>query len=363
MPRRRSKSDAALSALRRIARDGQVSAAQVRATHPNLYADLLREFRTFSEARRRAGLAPPSPRRVWSLRRVILELRELHRAGVRTSVPGLRAEGRADLATAAATYAGGIQRARRLAGLPEPALNRTTVEQAWDASRVVAAIQALHDEGKSIAFSRVEGKLRTAARRHCGSYREAVEAAGFDYGETRLMSPALEQRQLIEELRRLRDLQPWLTRGELGRHSLARSLRRRFGTMDEALRKAGIRGWPAAQRQQGLLSRAAVVREIRRRRVAGASVSVRSVSADDLRLYRSAVWHFGDWPSAVAASGATPRRRVWSEDSILGALRSRHQSGRSLAVASLRLEDNGLRLAAERRFGSVGRAARRAGIR
>lgn len=273
------------------------------------------------------------------------------------SVPGLRAAGRADLATAAMKYAGGITRARRLAGIPEPEIPERLDEERWDAATVVAAIRRLHAAGKSIAFSRVDGKLRTAARRHCGSYRAAVEAAGFDYDDIRLMHAPHTREEVIEALRALRRASPSLTRGELGRHPLSRSIGRLFDSLDDALRAARIRDWPAVERRGGILTKADVLSRISARERHGDSLVVHAVASDDYRLYRSAIWHFGRWPLALRAAGIEGHRRVWNRDAVIDELRKRYRRGRGYTAAALKRDDNALRLAAERYFGSVRSAA------
>src|SRR5262245_41002855 len=61
--------------------------------------------------------APPPPRQAWTRKRVLEEIRQLHRSGQHMSTSAVIAAGRNDLVIAANKYAGGWVRARAVAGV------------------------------------------------------------------------------------------------------------------------------------------------------------------------------------------------------------------------------------------------------
>src|SRR5262245_39996380 len=144
MPARTSRWSRAqlVAELRRLERasPGPVRASDVRARASLLYREVLRHFGSMAKARSAAGLvAVPSTRKRWTPELVIAELRRLHRRGVPLTLWSLRTSGLGFIGDAARTWCGGIVRARRLAGLPEPR-TRWRSKQAWDEDRVVEAI-------------------------------------------------------------------------------------------------------------------------------------------------------------------------------------------------------------------------------
>src|SRR5688572_10737521 len=60
------------------------------------------------------------------------------------------------------------------------------MKRIWDKSRIISTLRALHREGKDISYNRLAKRMQSlvsAAAYHFGSYRKAVERAGFDYAE------------------------------------------------------------------------------------------------------------------------------------------------------------------------------------
>jgi hypothetical protein len=322
---------------------------------PPLRRAVMHHFGSLTTARRRAGIPQPRRKRLWSRGRVVRELRRLHRQGQPVVESHLRRIGRHDLVGAMAKYAGGIVAARHLAGLPEHTPRPGSRAQRWDREAVRSVVRTRHEAGESLAFSRVPTALAKAGIRHFGSWREAIEAAGLDYGAIRLKGRYSEE-HLLRLLRALAQRWPDLSVSELRQRRGGAAILQHFGTAEAAGRVAGVPGWPR-RRKHLLLSRRDTIARLRAlgRRTPG---GVRHT--DDRTLWKSAVRHFGSWRAAIEATGCPrPPTRQWHGEGVAEALRRRQRAGRSLSAAAVRREDRDLYLAARLCFGSYAAARRR----
>nr|MBA3502125.1 hypothetical protein [Deltaproteobacteria bacterium] len=118
-------------------------------------------------------------KRAWSRKRVIDELRRLHREGQSTGWRDLTAHGHSNLIHAAQLYAGGLARARRAAGVSTVTRKRAG-KNTWSKQSVLDAIRARHRAGQSLAATHVPQDLYTAARSHLGSWAGALAALDID---------------------------------------------------------------------------------------------------------------------------------------------------------------------------------------
>jgi hypothetical protein len=296
-----------------VVRDLRVLADRIR--RPLLVADLenqprLREairqhFGKFQSALKAAGLPSPSARPKWSRARIINELRQLHREGIRLTEPGLRAAERGDLVGAVRMYIGTITAARKLARVPGP----QRMSKAW----IIAEIRACGSKN-------MPRRLQEACRAQFGTIRAARAAAGVP-SRLKVWSKDV----IVEELRQR------AARGELPDSNLRDACRRHFGSLTVAREAAGV---PIVRRRW---SNDDLIAEIRRRR-----------GILDHRL-RQEVWmKFGSVHVAYAAAGLVPRRTPWTRELVIAELRA----GRS---------DRRLIRAARHHFGSLAEANRAAG--
>jgi hypothetical protein len=187
----------------------------------------------------------PAPRRRWTEARVIKALLELDRRGVPISQRGLIEAGEQQLVQAI-NYFGGLRRARRVAGLPPPA--RRWSPSLLGPEEVVAEILRRQQDGEPLASSQVPLALQYAGQRSFGSWRAAITAAGLDYDAIRL-TREYSDADLLERVRALAREQPDITLSEFGKHSLASTLRERFGSLESAAQRAGCTGWPVRRRR------------------------------------------------------------------------------------------------------------------
>lgn len=350
----------ALAELRALGRAvEEVGVIDVRDDVSNeLYQSLLHHFGSLDAARIAAGVAAPTPtNKRWTEETVIAELRRAHRAGVRLTHQGLIAAGLRGLSNAAREYCGGLPRARQLARLADPP--PTIIERlAWDEDTIISDIRALHREGKSLAHSKAPSKLVNAASRRFGTWRGAVEAAGYDYDRVRLVREPYGRDELLSLLRDLHMRAPETTLAELHDHPANEAWKREFGSIEDAARAAGLHDWPV--RALGPLMEAdEVLTAIRKLHRSGRSLASSHVDADDSHLHKSALRRFGTWHDALIAAGlpapalrkAIELRRTWTKTTIVDALRARRRAGKSMSPSVLREEDPSLYQAAKSHLG------------
>ncbi len=213
----RSQRAQLMADLRRIA------AAEPRFTYESLckmdralLQRLFTEFGSLALARKAARLPPLDRTRKWTRDRISDELRAVYRATGALTAAAITGAGRRDLLSAIQGR-GGLVEARRLAGLPEPKparRHRSTAER-WDADGVVSEILDLHARDQSVAYSKVSRVLCGAGSRIFGSWRQAIEAAGLNYDDVRLVRPPYTREEIVELLQRLAQEQPQMLWGEL----------------------------------------------------------------------------------------------------------------------------------------------------
>lgn len=300
-----------------------------------------RLFGNWREALRAAGLQ--SPRQVWSKERVINEL-QVHRPQrlpwkrlVREHLP---------LVAAASRYFGTWHNALVTAGLRQGPPKRFW---SWNKQAVLEAIRARHQKGLPLSTTaRDDTRLCAAAKRHFGSWRKALKAAGFSVQAARQWSADAVIREL--QNRHAQGL-PMVNVSHLDR-SLCGAAKRRFGSWAEAMRAAKL---PYQPRQTW--TRQSVIDAIRSRHERGLLLS--RVWAEDRPLFRAAVRKFGNWECAVRATGLEPRlRRKWSKERVVAGLRAWHRHSNE----NLRRVDPALAGTAARLFGSLDAACEVAGI-
>jgi hypothetical protein len=328
-----------------------------------LAVQLRARFGSIDAARRAAAIAPRSRARVWSRERVIAEVRRLSRRGLPIRCRDLVDAGHHPLVLALYRYIGSILRTRILARVPEPP-RRKGEREAWDEDRVVEEILLLADERRPLAYSKVDPRLIAAAVRYFGSWQVALEVAGFDYDSVRLTRGAYSEEELVRLLRRLAREEPDLTIGELHHRSYAMAFKRTFGSVEAAVRAAGLSSWPA-RLVQPRLSRRELVARLRARRRLGLPVYRSAIVDADSRVYSSAIAHYGSWAAALRAAGVksdSPKQRRWSRALVLERLRARQASGRSLRPTDVQREDGSLYTQANQYFGSYRLAARQLGV-
>jgi len=317
----------------------------------DLWLAVRRHFGSIDKAREVAKLDAPNLARRWSKPKVVAELRRLHAEGVRITDLGLKDE-HGEVLGAIRMYFASIVEARRAARIPEPE-RLGGKRQRWDELRVVAEIDELDRSGASIAASKVPNPLLKAGKRYFGTWKDAVEAAGYRYDEIRLQREPYTKKEILDELRSLAKSKPEMPWSELHRLSFAPTVTRLFGSFEVALQRAKLPTWPTRERYSAL-SRSEVIDEIQRRDAQGKDTNWEAVNTDDHRLWYSGILHFGDWHRAIEVAGvdADHHNRHWTPESLLEALAERDRRGLSLKPEDVRREDSRLYASTLAYFGS-----------
>ncbi len=139
--------------------------------------------------------------------------------------------------------------------------------------------------------------------------------------------------------------------------------RRHYGTWRKALIAAGINVQRLSKGSRGRDS-ATVLLKIKERHETGSSMNRCDVMMDDNDLAMVAIRLFGSWGRALTAAGLTPPkpRSLWTRERILDAIQMMHQEGTSLKSSAVRKTQRSLHGAALRQFGSWRSALEAAGL-
>lgn len=148
------------------------------------------------------------------------------------------------LLRAATRYFGSWRGAIEFSGLNYDDIRRY---KTWDRDRILDRIRELHDKGEDLSWrhvsTRVDPQLAAAAtkRKHFGSWRSAVSAAGLNYGQIRRYRE-WDEGTIKDKLRELYQQGVDLNAKYMEEYdiTLITAARRRFDSWDKALTAAGL---------------------------------------------------------------------------------------------------------------------------
>lgn len=341
--------------LRELASEhgGAVSPRWIATRDGPVLRSLRIHFPTFALACRAAGVevAGPPARAVlrrpsgalWSEAEVIRALQRLHGEGAPTGWAELMERGQGGLVNAAAVHAGGLQHARAQAGVAAP--GRHAPVPRWNRAAIVREIRDRAGAGRALASSKAPQRLVAAARWHLGSWDAALAAAGLDPRAVRLQRGPYTRREIVELIRGMARAGTAVRASTLGAVVKVDAVRRLFGSIEAAVREAGIAEGVTHGNQKW--SRERVIEELKARAARGETALTRG-------LHRALQLHFGGAHAARAAAGLPAVvRQAWTRQSLIEELRRRARrgdSGHTLWAACTRL------------FGSMAEARRAAGV-
>jgi hypothetical protein len=181
--------------------------------------------------------------RKWSKEAIGLEIRRMYEIGENLNYANIAQE-QVALLRAATRYFGSWRLAVEYSGLNYDDIRRY---KTWSRDRILERIHELHAQGEDLSWrhvsTKVDPQLAAAAtkRKHFGSWRSAVSAAGLDYAQIR------RYREWDEDTitSRLRDLHAQgidLNAKSIEEYdiTLITAARRRFDSWDRALTAAGL---------------------------------------------------------------------------------------------------------------------------
>jgi len=181
--------------------------------------------------------------RKWSKDTIAYEIQRLFQSGENLNYASIAAEEVA-LLRAATRYFGSWRNAIEYAGLNYDDIRRY---KTWTQERILERIQELHAAGEDLSWrhvsTSVDPQLAAAAtkRKHFGSWRGAVTAAGLDYGQIRRYRE-WDSKMIEQTLRELYAQGIDLNARSIEEYdiTLITAARRRFDSWDAALTAAGL---------------------------------------------------------------------------------------------------------------------------
>ncbi len=181
--------------------------------------------------------------RRWSQESIGLEIRRMFEAGENLTYSNIARE-QVALLRAAARYFGSWRGAVEFAGLNYDDIRRY---KTWSRDRIVERIRELHEGGEDLSWrhvsTNIDPQLAAAAtkRKHFGSWREAVSAAGLDYGIIRRYRE-WDESTIKAKLHEMHEQGIDLNAKSMEDYdiTLITAARRRFDSWDQALTAAGL---------------------------------------------------------------------------------------------------------------------------
>jgi hypothetical protein len=201
-------------------------------------------------------------------------------------------------------------------------------------------------------------ELYAAACEFYGTWDTALQYAGIS--ERRVAAADLSKPEhVLRKIRQLcldgYDLSA--SRNKERDRQLFNAARRHFGSWKQALRAVGMnleQARPSSRPRS--LNRDKIIEILRQRHEAGLSLSWSVVCLENRVFAVAAKQLFRSWRRALEAAGLLPERnatgtsRKWDRQTILDAIRRRQQEGKSLQCSRVREEEGGLVSAARRYF-------------
>lgn len=181
--------------------------------------------------------------RKWNKDTIAEEIRKVHASGISLNYATI-AEENVALLRAATRYFGSWHTAVDYAGLDYEDIRRY---RSWNKERILEEIRALHAQGVDLSWRNVSTivapQLAAAAtkRKHFGSWRGAVNAAGLNYSDIRRYRE-WDEETILNQLRELHAKGIDMNAKSMEAYdiTLITAARRRFDSWDKALTAAGL---------------------------------------------------------------------------------------------------------------------------
>ncbi len=181
--------------------------------------------------------------RKWNKDTIAEEIRKVHEAGINLNYATI-AEQNVALLRAATRYFGSWHAAIEYAGLDYEEIRRY---RSWSKERILEEIQDLHAKGEDLSWRNVSTviapQLAAAAtkRKHFGSWRGAVNAAGLNYSTIRRYRE-WDEETIKTKLKEIHEKGIDMNAKSMEAYdiTLITAARRRFDSWDKALTAAGL---------------------------------------------------------------------------------------------------------------------------
>ncbi len=247
----------------------------------------------------------------------------------------------------------------------------------WSRERIVEEIRKLHGRGVPLHMASVRRAFSSlvataCSRKYFGSWRAAVEAAGFRYDDIMQVKRWTKER-IVAEIRQLYrqgvDLRP--SSVSRVKQTLPLVARHWFGDWRNAVKAAGVNydAYMREMRRRAVdADKQQVIDAIRRLYQQGKLDELSGAWRHHLSLCRKARHRFGSWRKAIEAAGldyqAVVQRQKWSKERIVAEIRRLYAAGQDLSITAVHRNHPALLAIAQspRYFGSWREAIEAAGL-
>jgi hypothetical protein len=178
--------------------------------------------------------------------------------------------------------------------------------RSWSKQSIAMEISRMYEAGESLRYSSVVGtSLLSAAIRHFGTWRSAIEFVGLDYQQIRCYKSWSRER-IIARIQELHAQGVDLSWGNVcasvdPQLAAAATKKRYFGAWREALEAAGL-DYDAIRRYMDWNDQR-VVQTVRDFHANGTELNAKNMQHEDIRLLTAARRRFHSWPEALTVAG------------------------------------------------------------
>ncbi len=295
----------------------------------NLCRRAVRKFGSLKAALAAAGISSLSTKRIWTKRAIIEAIQKRQENG--SCLSQVYKDDKA-LFSAAASYFGNWQSALHAAGID------SKKRQRWTKVRVLEALRQSYLGQPN--FHRFDPALTAAAVRYFGNLSSAVEEAGLQ-----ALGGRWSKRRITDQIQEYYIQGRCIGFLGCGDLLLGLAAKRHFGTWLEAVKASGLSTKMPLPIQKRTWSAGAVQKSII---LLAQTDEISTAWRKDRRLYAAAKKYFGSWRKAVLAAGFEPIHARWSQDLVIHSLQERYQNNlqqsKDLFKGNSRLADAARRL-------------------
>jgi hypothetical protein len=242
----------------------------------------------------------------------------------------------------------------------------------WDCNRISSELKRLHVRRLDISsrgLRKTHSSLHAAAIHWFGNYSKAVQAAGIDYAAvSRQPVNRWSKDEIIAQIRRRKGKPLHHAAMQREMPALVLAAYRYFGTYRKAVEAAGIDYEGVRVRPQRVWNSRRILRELKEEKRAKSGLWQGEIKRKRPDLLRAAQRHFGSYGRAAKAAGYSeaalrpPPFRRWSHKEVVAELQGLHRRREPLNPTHLREHRPYLIRVSARRFGSYRKAVAAAGI-
>ncbi len=251
------------------------------------------------------------------------------------------------------------------AALKESGLNGMKFNS-WSKQKIISQIKKFHARYGCLSDSFIrkkKQKLYASACLYFQGWMHAVEASGFNYSDF-VKTKDRSLPQLAKDLKEWSKEHGALNASEIRKEDLAlyTAASKRFGSIEAAAKELGLPYYSKLK----YWTKERVAEEIKERDRIGLSLKPSRIIADNFSLYKAMRRYFNSWKDAVAYSGCKCddyfEHNKYTDEILMKALQEWNKKHGVLNSTTLKLTDSVLFSAVNAKYGSVEKAAKKAGL-